>query len=81
MKEKDFYIVSTVVESKYSFDDMEERNKICLVVGNEGGGVSKEIINNSDINLTIKMSGRAESLNASVAAGISIYEIRKKLLK
>lgn len=81
MKEKGFYIVSTVVASEYTFDHMEEKNKICLVVGNEGGGVSQEIIDNSDINVTIKMSGRAESLNASVAAGISIYEIRKKLLK
>jgi len=33
------------------------------------------------IAITIKMTGKAESLNASVAAGISIYEIRKKLLK
>ena len=48
---------------------------------NEGQGVSQDIINNSDFALIIKMTGRAESLNASVAAGISIYEIRKKLLK
>ena len=81
LKNKGFYIVSTVVESKYTFDNMEKRDKICLVIGNEGGGVSQDIINNSDISLTIKMTGRAESLNASVAAGISIYEIRKKLLK
>ncbi len=81
VKNKGFYIVSTVVDSEYTFDNMEKRNKICIVIGNEGQGVSQEIIDNSDISLTIKMTGRAESLNASVAAGISIYEIRKKLLK
>lgn len=81
MKNKGFYIVSTVVDSEYTFDNMEKRQKICTVIGNEGQGVSQEIIDNSDISLTIKMTGRAESLNASVAAGISIYEIRKKLLK
>lgn len=81
MKDKGFYIVSTVVDSEFSFDNMEKRDKICIIIGNEGQGVSQEIINNSDIKLTIKMTGRAESLNASVAAGISIYEIRKKLLK
>jgi len=81
MKDKGFYIVSTVVDSEYYVDNMEKRNKICIVIGNEGQGVSKEIIDNSDIALTIKMTGKAESLNASVAAGISIYEIRKKLLK
>ena len=80
MRDNRYYIVSTVVESDYSFDNMDKRDKICLVIGNEGQGVSQEIIDNSDIALTIKMTGRAESLNASVAAGISIYEIRKKLL-
>ena len=81
MKNRGFYIVSTVVDSTYSFDNLERRDKICMVAGNEGQGISREIINNSDMALSIKMTGRAESLNASVAAGISIYEIRKKLLK
>lgn len=80
LKELGFTIISTVVDSKLSFDDMEKMEKICVVIGNEGQGVSQEILNDSHMNITIKMSGRAESLNASIAAGISIYEIRKKLL-
>ncbi|WP_313344978.1 RNA methyltransferase [Sedimentibacter sp.] len=80
LKEQGFKIISTVVESEYSFDDLKEENKICVVIGNEGQGVSREIIENSCMNITIRMPGRAESLNASIAAGISIYEIRKKLL-
>lgn len=81
IKDKGYYIVATVVDSECTFDSIEKRNKIGVVIGNEGQGVSQHIINSSDIALTIKMTGRAESLNASVAAGISIYEIRKKLLK
>lgn len=81
LKNKGFYLVSTVVESEYSFDDMEQTPKICIIIGNEGQGVSKDIRDKSHLALTIRMTGRAESLNASVAAGISIYEIRKKLLK
>ena len=81
LKDRGFYTVSTVVDSEYTFDNIENRNKICLVIGNEAQGVSENIIDNSDIAITIKMTGKAESLNASVAAGISIYEIRKKLLK
>lgn len=80
LKNYNFKIFSTVVDSLYSFDDIEKLEKICIVIGNEGQGVSQEIINNSHMCITIKMSGRAESLNASIAAGISIYEIRKKLL-
>lgn len=80
LKNAGFKIVSTVVESDYTFEDMEKSEKICVVIGNEGQGVSREIADNSHMKITIKMPGRAESLNASIAAGISIYEIRKKLL-
>ncbi len=80
LKDSGYKIISTVVDSQYSFDDIEKSEKICIVIGNEGQGVSREIVKNSHAGITIKMSGRAESLNASIAAGISIYEIRKKLL-
>jgi len=80
LKEIDFNIISTVVDSNNSFENIKKAEKICVVIGNEGQGVSQEIIDDSHMSITIKMSGRAESLNASIAAGISIYEIRKKLL-
>jgi len=80
VKTAGFKIISTVVSSEYSFEDIIESEKICVVIGNEGQGISQEIIEASDMNITIKMNGRAESLNASIAAGICIYEIRKKLL-
>lgn len=80
LRDSGFKIITTVVNSEYSFDDINQSEKICLVIGNEGQGVSREIIDNSHLAITIKMSGRSESLNASIAAGISIYEIRKKLL-
>nr|WP_312578787.1 RNA methyltransferase [Sedimentibacter sp.] len=80
LKKYEYKIISTVIRSELSFDDIEKSEKICLVIGNEGQGISWEIKEASDINITIKMDGRAESLNASIAAGICIYEIRKKLL-
>lgn len=80
LNESGYLIISTVIDSDYSFDNIDMAEKICVVIGNEGRGVSREIVSNSHMSITIKMSGRAESLNASIAAGISIYEIRKKLL-
>lgn len=80
LKNTGYKIISTVVDSDYSFNDIEKSEKICVVIGNEGQGVSQEILDYSDLNITIEMTGRLESLNASIAAGISIYEIRKKLL-
>lgn len=80
LKQAGFKVYSTVVESEYSFEDVEKSEKICVVIGNEGQGVSEEIAGASHQKITIRMSGRAESLNASIAAGICIYEMRKKLL-
>lgn len=50
---------------------------ICLVIGSEGDGVSPIVRNNCDRTLSLPMMNGMESLNASVAAGILLYEIRK----
>ena len=47
------------------------------IIGNEGNGVSKEIIDACDYKITIKMQGRAESLNAAAAASITMWELVK----
>ena len=46
-----------------------------LVIGNEGNGVSQEVRSMADEHLTLPMRGRAESLNAAVAAGIMMYKL------
>lgn len=56
----------------YSYD----WQKTCLVIGNESRGVSKEILSFSTDKISVPMYGKAESLNAAVAAGILIYKIR-----
>lgn len=47
---------------------------LCLVIGNEISGVSKEVINASDSAIEIPMFGMKQSLNASVAFGITAFE-------
>lgn len=47
------------------------------IIGNEGNGVSEENIDLCDEKITIKMSGRAESLNAATAASITMWELVK----
>ena len=57
-------------------------NKKIIVIGNEANGVSKEIQDFADYKVKIPMLGKTESLNASVATGIMIYEyVRGKLKK
>lgn len=52
------------------------KGALCII-GNEGNGVSKYIIDACDQKITIKMQGRAESLNAAAAASITMWELVK----
>lgn len=56
----------------YSYD----RQKTCLVIGNEARGVSEDTLSICTDKISVPMYGKAESLNAAVAAGILIYKIR-----
>ena len=62
-------------------EDYREVNyalKTCLVIGNEGRGLSKIVQDSCDYIVSIPMRGKVNSLNASVAAGILIYEATKR---
>lgn len=50
---------------------------IALVIGSEGDGISRLTLEKCDRRITLPMSGRIDSLNASVAAGILLYEVMR----
>jgi len=76
-----FKLVVTSLQTEDSIYDIEFDKKI-IVIGNESNGVSKEIQEMADEKAKIPMLGRTESLNASVAAGIVMYEyVRQKIRK
>lgn len=54
-----------------------KEDAVGIAVGNEGNGLSTEVINFCDAKVTIPMLGRAESLNASMAAGILMWEMMR----
>lgn len=53
----------------------QKADKLCLVVGNEVSGVSKNVLEKADEILEIDMRGEKESLNVSVATGIALYKL------
>lgn len=55
----------------------EKVNKLCLIVGNEVDGVSRELLDHSDEIVQIEMKGEKESLNVAVATGIALYQLLK----
>lgn len=81
LKIKKYEILVTALEKAESIYNLELKNKI-IVIGNEANGVSKEVFNIADKKMTIPMLGKTESLNASVATGVILYEcVRRKLIK
>lgn len=67
------YAASEKANNNYTQVDMQE--PLCLIMGAEDKGVSKDAIKMSDELLKIPMKGEIESLNVSVATGILIYEV------
>lgn len=71
-------LCSTLRENSRSYDSVDYSGKVALVIGNEGRGVSEEMIARADELVHIPIYGQAESLNAAVAAGLLVYEARRK---
>lgn len=59
-------------------DDLDGSDPLVVVVGSEGRGLSRLVRQNCDEVVSIPMAGRAESLNASVAAGVVLAEIARQ---
>ena len=80
LKENGFWTIGTDLDAKKSYKDIDVSSPLVLVIGSEGKGISNIIKNNVDYNVKIDMVGKINSLNASVSAGILIFEILRKKL-
>ena len=74
LKDDGFWIVGTAMDGT-DYRQIDYSGKIALVVGNEGNGMSRLVRESCDFVASIPMRGEINSLNASVAAGIAIYEV------
>ncbi len=73
LKEKGFWIVGTDMDGT-DYQEIDYRGNTAIVIGNEGNGMARLVKENCDFIASIPMNGKVNSLNASVAAGIIIYE-------
>ena len=79
IKKNKFKVVVTSLDTEDSIYNIDYKKKV-IVIGNEANGVSKEVQELADNKVKIPMLGRTESLNASVATGIVLYEyVRQKI--
>ena len=80
-KKNKFKIVATSLDTQNNIYDIDYNKKV-IVIGNEANGVTKEVQSMADNKVKIPMLGKTESLNASVATGIMLYEyVRQKINK
>lgn len=75
LKDQGFWIYGLAGEAESSIDQTDLKGKVALVVGNEGDGLSRMVREHCDMLVKIPMQGLVNSLNASVASAISMYEL------
>ena len=76
LKENGFWIYSSDGSAKTNYDDLKYTGPTALIVGSEGSGISRLVLENSDFVIKIPMLGSVNSLNVSVATGILLSNIR-----
>lgn len=77
LKQKDYHIMGTKVTHGKNVKDIAKTEKSVIIMGNEGNGVSEDILDLCDEYLYIPCNDVCESLNVGVAASIILYELDK----
>ncbi|WP_078430161.1 TrmH family RNA methyltransferase [Alkalihalobacterium alkalinitrilicum] len=78
MKTLEIPVYGTALENGRDYNEVETTSSYALIVGNEGEGVSKELLKQTDLNLYVPIYGKAESLNVAIATAILIYGLRNQ---
>ena len=73
LKEKGYWVIGTDMNGE-KYKSIDYTGKIVIIIGNEGKGMSRLVKENCDFIASIPMRGKVNSLNASVAAALIIYE-------
>lgn len=73
LKERGYWAAAAAADGETSIREMDWDRPIALVIGSEGAGIRRRVLESCDYRISIPMSGPAESLNASVAAGILLF--------
>ena len=81
LKKEGLWIWGTDINTDKYYYEQDLTGPIGIVIGNEGSGMSNKVTKNCDFLVKIPMMGKVTSLNASVSAGIVIYETLKQRLQ
>ena len=74
LKERGVWVIGTAMDGEDALS-ADLTGPVALVIGSEGEGIARLTLEKGDRTISLPMKGKIESLNASVAAGILMYEI------
>lgn len=77
LKSNGYTIYATDVKEGINIQNIKNKTNIAVIMGNEGQGLSTDIISLCDNSIHISMSNKSESLNVAVATSIILYELNK----
>lgn len=78
LKKNDYWVIATQMEAKDNYYEIDYTDmNFVLVLGSEGSGISKTILNKADF--TIKLESNFESLNVSAATAVIVYEALRQI--
>ncbi|MDX8342086.1 RNA methyltransferase [Rossellomorea sp. YZS02] len=73
LKERNIPVYGTALENGLEYTTVKPHSSYALIMGNEGNGMSKDLLSETDQNLYIPIYGKSESLNVAIAAGVLLY--------
>ena len=80
LKEAGLWVIGTDGDAETMYYNQDLKGPLAIIIGSEGFGMGKLVKENADILIKIPMKGEITSLNASVSAGIVIYEaVRQRM--
>ena len=78
LKHNNINVIGTSLKSSVSLENISKSNEYAIIFGNEGNGVSEELLKMCDQIVRIDMNSSCESLNVGVSAGIILYHMYKR---
>jgi 23S rRNA (guanosine2251-2'-O)-methyltransferase len=78
LKERGVWIAALEADASTTIYDLPADDPLCLVIGSEGKGVSRLVLEHADHRVSIPMAGKVQSLNASAAGAVALFEIKRR---
>lgn len=76
LKDNGFWVYASDGSGKENYQQQDYSGPVAMIVGSEGFGISRLVLENSDVVIKIPMTGHVNSLNVSVATGILLAQVR-----